>query len=178
MVVNGSTVRAIVARMLVHVKSLPVVNEISTIDGGRCVVVGDLHGQWLDFITVLDMAGEPSPLNKIVFNGDIVDRGPHGVEVLFTVFCMVLAYPEYVYINRGNHEVRRMNEKYNFEDQVYTHYDYETFDRIIDLFDWLSLVTLVNNKIIILHGGLFQYDDVTLDDLRAYFFVLCSDYQA
>lgn len=33
-------------------------------------------------------------------------------------YALKLAMPNYVFINRGNHELRRMNEKYGFLDHV------------------------------------------------------------
>lgn len=35
-------------------------------------------------------------------------------EVLFLVYALKLAMPNYVFVNRGNHELRRMNEKYGY----------------------------------------------------------------
>ena len=47
-------------------------------------VVGDTHGQYHDVMTLFAEAGLPSETNLFVFNGDFVDRGAWGVEVLST----------------------------------------------------------------------------------------------
>ena len=38
--------------------------------------------------------------SQFLFNGDLVDRGPHGVEVACLVFAFMLLYPESVFVNR------------------------------------------------------------------------------
>jgi len=108
----------------------------------------------------------PSEKNIFVFNGDFVDRGPHGIQVLLILFCLKLYCPKGVFLNRGNHEHRRMNAKYAFEDQVLALYDSELFDLIQDAFESLPICALINNRALVLHGGLFSEADVTLKDLQ------------
>jgi protein phosphatase len=145
-----------------HAKNI---NEITIPRNGRVIVVGDTHGQLPDLLTILDLGGMPSATNVYVFNGDFVDRGFHGPEVLFIIYSLCLAFPHCVYLNRGNHEQRRMNEKYHFEDQIRQRYDPELYDLIADTFLLLPLCTLIEHKVLVLHGGLFQFTDVTLDEI-------------
>jgi serine/threonine-protein phosphatase 5 len=35
-----------------------------------------------------------------------------------------------------------------------------------EVFNWLPLAFVLNRKVLVLHGGLFSKDGVTLDDLR------------
>jgi Ca2+-binding EF-hand superfamily protein/diadenosine tetraphosphatase ApaH/serine/threonine PP2A family protein phosphatase len=157
----------IINKILSHFKNnCSAMNIVNSEPDGRVIVVGDIHGQYFDLISVLDITGMPSAKNKIIFNGDLVDRGPHGPEVLFLVYCLILAYPQFVFIDRGNHEIRRMNEKYAFEEQIIKSYDLNLFDKIIDTFDWLPLTTLIDDKVLALHGGLFQYENVTIEELK------------
>lgn len=62
------------------------------------------------------------------------------------------AFPNNVFLNRGNHEARRMNEKYKFEDQIRQRYDSEIFELIQDTFKLLPLAATIEDKVFILHG--------------------------
>ena len=100
--------------------------------GGRWVVVGDLHGSLGDLLHILGVidtpqeqgsssggvVGMPSATNRLIFNGDFVDRGSKSVEVLCSVLALKLAFPRYVHINRGNHEDEDLNYAYDFAADV------------------------------------------------------------
>ncbi len=96
-------------RILAHARRLlsPLPNIVRVpAECQRAVVVGDLHGQLDDLLTVLAQTGLPQfPRNVLIFNGDFVDRGPHSCEVLLVLLALKCWRPEAVYLNRGNHEV-------------------------------------------------------------------------
>jgi len=70
----------------------------------RLVIVGDLHGQLADLNLVFEKCGMPSEQNRYIFNGDFVDRGPFGLEILILVLSFKALYPRHVFLTRGNHE--------------------------------------------------------------------------
>jgi len=131
---------------------------------GRIIVVGDTHGQLPDLFEILTLAGYPSINNMYLFNGDLVDRGPHGPEVIFAVYAMKIALPNHVFINRGNHEIRRMNEKYDFKNQMLEKFDAELYEAVSESFLWLPFCSMINQKVLVVHGGIPA--GTTLKDLK------------
>ena len=137
---------------------------------GRIIVVGDLHGQLADLLTILRLNGQPSPSNAFVFNGDFVDRGEAGVEVTMLLFAMYLAHPGAVFLNRGNHECSRMNLRYHFAQEVSTKcapHSNEIFQAYQAIFRLLPLITLIDHEIMVVHGGLYDVPGWDLPQIRS-----------
>uniref|UniRef100_M4BSB8 Serine/threonine-protein phosphatase n=1 Tax=Hyaloperonospora arabidopsidis (strain Emoy2) TaxID=559515 RepID=M4BSB8_HYAAE len=160
-------------------------NEIEIPMGVQLVVVGDLHGQLEDLLTILDKNGVPSSKTWYLFNGDFVDRGSHGVEVILLLLIFKLLYPNFVFLNRGNHEEQMINEAFGFEDEVHMKYGtdndevagwsglgtslnyspmklFHMFETVFDLF---PIFAMLNKRIFIVHGGLSNHENVTIDEL-------------
>eukprot|EP01127_Copromyxa_protea_P018101 TRINITY_DN5624_c0_g1_i1.p1 TRINITY_DN5624_c0_g1~~TRINITY_DN5624_c0_g1_i1.p1 ORF type:complete len:830 (-),score=138.19 TRINITY_DN5624_c0_g1_i1:42-2462(-) len=135
-------------------------------ENGHVTVVGDIHGQLIDLLTILSHTGFPSETQYYVFNGDLVDRGPHGPSVISLVLAMKLAWPDYVHINRGNHEDYSINHKYAFEEQCLALYDGRVMSAITEVYRWLPLCSVINDKVFVVHAGLTMYDDLTLDEIE------------
>lgn len=91
-----------------------------------------------------------------MFNGDFVDRGSFSAECMIALYAFKVADPECIYLNRGNHENRDLNKMYGFEGEIKTKYDDETFCLFADSFNYLPLGHIIENKILVLHGGLFE----------------------
>ena len=58
---------------------------------------GDIHGQFYDMISILDehtprLEQEPSGDFGLVFLGDYVDRGIHGVEVIIYLIALKINF--------------------------------------------------------------------------------------
>lgn len=123
----------------------------------QLTVVGDLHGSLTDLNTVLGLIGDPSDFNQVIFNGDLADRGDHGVEVIAIVCALVLAFPEHVHLNRGNHEDLALSVAYGLATEVQYKYGTAAFRRISglldDFFRSLPLVTIVEDDAMIVHAG-------------------------
>ncbi len=131
----------------------------------RMTIVGDIHGQLTDLLYILDHSGLPSKHNKYIFNGDFVDRGPMGVEVMCVMMSLYLGNPGQVVMNRGNHEDFAICCVYGFQQECCTKYDEITFGMFVEVFNWLPLFATINDSIFVLHGGLFHNKDVTLKEL-------------
>mmetsp|Transcript_86204 Transcript_86204/g.219591 ORF Transcript_86204/g.219591 Transcript_86204/m.219591 type:complete len:546 (-) Transcript_86204:41-1678(-) len=125
-----------------------------------CKIFGDTHGQLRDVLLLFGCFGFPGTVDcpVVVFNGDVVDRGAHQVELLMMIFALKIAMPDKVFINRGNHEDAHMNVKYGFNKAVIQAMGPEQgpaiFEMIGDAFSYLPLATRINDKILIVHGGI------------------------
>ncbi|XP_021924335.1 serine/threonine-protein phosphatase rdgC isoform X2 [Zootermopsis nevadensis] len=107
--------------------------------------------------------GLPSTENPYVFNGDFVDRGKKGLEVLLLLLSCLLVFPGGVFLNRGNHEDHIMNARYGFIREVKSKYKHnaERLLRLIErVYRWLPLGTVVNNKVLVVHGGISDVTDL------------------
>ncbi|KAG0180293.1 Serine/threonine-protein phosphatase 5 [Apophysomyces sp. BC1034] len=133
---------------------------------GKLTVCGDVHGQFYDFINIFDTNGYPSLKHAYLFNGDFVDRGSFSVEVILTLFAYKWLYPNRLYLARGNHETDNMNKVYGFEGEVKAKFSEMMFKLFSETFNALPLAHVIEHKILVVHGGLFSRDDVTLDDIR------------
>ncbi|KAF0757311.1 hypothetical protein AaE_004306, partial [Aphanomyces astaci] len=129
-------------------------------------VCGDTHGQFYDVCNIFALNGLPSETNPYLFNGDFVDRGSFSLEVVLTLFVMKLAFPGHVHLLRGNHESKNMNKIYGFEGEVKHKYDDVVMNLFSEVFNWLPLAACIESKVLVVHGGLFHQDNVTLADIE------------
>lgn len=75
--------------------------------------------------------------------------------------------PNSFFLNRGNHETDDMNRAYGFEGECKAKYSERLFKVFSESFSALALATLIGQKYLVLHGGLFSDDNITLADIRA-----------
>ena len=133
---------------------------------GKFYVVGDTHGQFQDVIALFEKFGYPTKENPYLFNGDYVDRGSMGIEILCVLMAFKLADPECIYLNRGNHETQSMNSMYGFEKECISKYNSITYRECSDMFNTLPLGHLLNKKILVVHGGIFTDETKTIEDVQ------------
>eukprot|EP00197_Chlamydomonas_leiostraca_P003143 CAMPEP_0202869786 /NCGR_PEP_ID=MMETSP1391-20130828/13229_1 /ASSEMBLY_ACC=CAM_ASM_000867 /TAXON_ID=1034604 /ORGANISM="Chlamydomonas leiostraca, Strain SAG 11-49" /LENGTH=507 /DNA_ID=CAMNT_0049550165 /DNA_START=71 /DNA_END=1594 /DNA_ORIENTATION=+ len=147
-------------------KAMPSLVDIAVPEDKHFTVCGDVHGQFFDLTRIWELNGLPSPENPYLFNGDFVDRGSFSLEVMLSLLAFKVLYPDSMWLARGNHESKNMNKIYGFEGEVKAKYSAVMADVFRETFCWLPLAYVLNGKVIVLHGGLFSRDDVTLDDIR------------
>ncbi|KDR10586.1 serine/threonine-protein phosphatase 5 isoform X2 [Zootermopsis nevadensis] len=166
---QGKLHRKYAYKILLDVKQLfmsqPSLVEITVPDDSKFTICGDIHGQFYDLMNIFDLNGLPSPSNPYLFNGDFVDRGSFSVECIFTLFGFKLLYPEHFFMSRGNHESQTMNQMYGFEGEVKAKYTAQMSELFTEVYNWLPLAHCLNGKVLVMHGGLFSRDDVTLDEI-------------
>ncbi|XP_055586958.1 serine/threonine-protein phosphatase 5-like [Uranotaenia lowii] len=147
-------------------KKQPSLVDITVPDQNKFTVCGDIHGQFYDLLNIFDINGMPSETNPYLFNGDFVDRGSFSVECIFTLFGFKLLYPNHFFMSRGNHESVNMNQMYGFTGEVVAKYSQSMSEMFTIVYNWLPLCHCINGKVLVMHGGLFSKDEVSLDDLR------------
>ncbi|KAI5790173.1 Metallo-dependent phosphatase-like protein [Geopyxis carbonaria] len=145
----------------------PTMPEVKIAEGKKLTVCGDTHGQYFDLLEIFNRNGYPSDTHAYLFNGDFVDRGSWSTEIALLLYCYKWLRPDNFYLNRGNHETDDMNRVYGFEGECKAKYNERTFKLFSESFSALPLATLIGDKYLVLHGGLFSDDKITLDDIRA-----------
>ena len=162
---------AVVEEFLVRVeklsRELPNIVRIPKAKEGCVVkVVGDTHGQFQDLVYIMDTFGYPSADNPYLFNGDYVDRGSQGLEILLTLFAWKLANPACIHLNRGNHEADTMNMQYGFESEMASKMSVEMFRKCSKVFEALPVGHIIGDSVLVVHGGLFGDDSVTVETIQ------------
>lgn len=147
-------------------KSLPSLVHIQVPKDSHFTVCGDVHGQYYDLMNIFELNNLPSEDNPYLFNGDFVDRGSFSVEVMLTLMAFKVLYPRHMHLTRGNHESKGMNKIYGFEGEVKAKYNTIMMDVFRETFNWLPLAVVLNKKVLVVHGGLFSRDGVTLEELE------------
>lgn len=109
--------------------------EVNVDETERLILVGDIHGQLADLLHILDLNGMPGNNGtKYIFNGDFVDRGDYGVECMLILLALLIARPDCVYMNRGNHEDFAICSVYGFQAECCEKYDPITFSLFVEIF--------------------------------------------
>ncbi|SCW02359.1 LAFE_0F04698g1_1 [Lachancea fermentati] len=129
-------------------------------------VCGDTHGQFYDVLNIFKRFGKVNSKHTYLFNGDFVDRGSWSCEVAILFYCLKILFPNRIFLNRGNHETNNMNKIYGFEDECKYKYSARIFEMFSQSFESLPLATVINNKYLVMHGGLSSDPNVDLNDFK------------
>lgn len=128
--------------------------EPNVINVTSCVhIVGDIHGQFDDLITIFKLGGIP-PKQKYIFLGDYVDRGKHSIEVICLLLILKYLYPEQIILLRGNHESREMIKQYGFANDCKTKLTLQCQKYFCTTFDKMPLCAIIDKKAFCVHGGI------------------------
>ncbi|KAJ5628657.1 Serine/threonine-protein phosphatase [Penicillium lividum] len=168
---NGKNIhRKYVLQIIKATKELvynePTMVEIGVEEGKKLTVCGDTHGQFFDLLEIFRRNGSPSDTHAYLFNGDFVDRGSWSCEIALLLYSYKWLRPNGLFLNRGNHETDDMNKVYGFEGECKAKYNERVFKVFSESFSALPLATLIGGKYLVLHGGLFSDDKITLNDIR------------
>jgi len=131
---------------------------------GEALVIGDLHGDLESLITILQTSGFLEKLaarrdTTLIFLGDYGDRGAYSAEVYYTFLKLKLAFPEKVVLLRGNHEgpADLMASPHDLPMRFQTRFKENwkaAYAKVRELFSYLYNALLVEERCLMVHGGL------------------------
>ena len=121
------------------------------------VLVGDLHGHFLDLLRIFQKHGSPAQ-QRYLFLGDLVDRGEFSLETITLLFVMKILYPTNLYMIRGNHEFLDVFEGFGFGQEIATSYfDYNPkllMNAFANSFAQFPIACIIDRKYFCVHGGI------------------------
>ncbi|HEX2556887.1 MAG TPA: metallophosphoesterase family protein, partial [Nitrososphaera sp.] len=136
------------------------------------VIISDLHGDSHSLFRILDEISYTkflvNPMNKLVFLGDYVDRGSDSIGILYSICYLKHAHPDSVVLMRGNHESpseipfsshdlpHRVEERFGASGKI-------VYSKLLSMFKLLSLVTIVQQNLLLVHGGV-PTEDSAIDN--------------
>ncbi|MHA2502249.1 MAG: metallophosphoesterase [Candidatus Kariarchaeaceae archaeon] len=123
------------------------------IDTGSVLVLGDIHGDYLQLRRAFHYF-DTEAIDYIIIAGDLIDRGPEMIECLEYVMSRQIMDPEHVIFLRGNHELKAINEMYGFRGYCTGIYGSAIYDKFAAAFQQLPLAALVGDWALICHGGI------------------------
>jgi diadenosine tetraphosphatase ApaH/serine/threonine PP2A family protein phosphatase len=160
---NGEVGNLSVIGRLVKVKPL-----------GEAVVIGDLHGDMESLVRILEESDFLRRANQkdgttLVFLGDYGDRGAYSAEVYYIVLKLKLHFPHKVVLMRGNHEGPEdlLPYPHDLPTQFRVRFGEKgaaAYLKIRDLFEHLYSAVIVDERYLMIHGGLPAKAN-TIDDL-------------
>lgn len=106
---------------------------LQTSENARICILGDLHSCIDSLAKMLSWCAQEGffedggsirlrPDRYVIFLGDLVDRGPFGIDILVIVMMLKVANEEQVILIDGNHETHPIYNAYGLSDEVRTEY--------------------------------------------------------
>ena len=132
-----------------------------------CKIFGNIYGNYKDLMRYFESYGNPSNdkngdinVMQYIFLGDFCDRGYHSLEVILLLFALKIKYPNFIYLVRGHHEDRYININKGLGDECKERLNDDirnslsVFSNINKVFDYLPFGILLDNNVLMVHGGI------------------------
>ena len=133
-----------------------------------CKIFGNIYGLYNDLMRFFESYGNPSDsiqngdinVMQYIFLGDFCDRGFYSLEVVFLLFALKVKYPNFIYLIRGHHEDKNVNEIYGLgqecKDRLNDEINKENsiFNLINKAFEYLPFGVLIDGGTLLVHGGI------------------------
>jgi protein phosphatase len=139
------------------------------------VIIGDIHGDLGSLYKILDEINFKIFLtnkdNKIIFLGDYIDRGTNSVAVLYTICKLKQMYSSSVILMRGNHEASEdfPFQSHDLPQKIKEYFGSDkndtTYSLVLSFFRALPVMTIIENQLLIVHGGLQPHVNESIEDM-------------
>lgn len=135
----------------------------------KIIFIGDLHSSLHSLIRhmehwkangIIDINYKVLDPYIIVCTGDIIDRGPYGIELLYLFNLFIRCNePGRIQIIKGNHETLEMYSEHGFKDEIKYQLNKENRVKIKSLVDRLPVAIFIRRKqhrkwYMFCHGGM------------------------
>lgn len=138
------------------------------------IIIGDIHGQLYDLFELFKTVGEPGEEGtpghkyKFLFMGDYVDRGSFSIPTFAYLAAFKVKYRDQVFLLRGNHECRQVNQMYGFYAECSNHFGHSgPWSLCNEAFDFLPMAAVTDRRVFSVHGGLSP-DIPTIEKINSY----------
>src|SRR5208283_2649289 len=147
-----------------RVGNLTVINRLVKLEPiGEALVIGDLHGDLESLILILQTSRFVEKMEKtkdatLIFLGDYGDRGDKSAEIYYAVLKLKLAFPRQIVLLRGNHEAPKdllgypHDLPFHFQNRFGNDWK-PAYEKTRALFDYLCNVVWVEDRYLMVHGG-------------------------
>ena len=124
----------------------------------KIIYLGDYHSSIHSLIDVIQQLKNNKILNNnyqlienhyLVFLGDIVDRGPYGIECLYIIYMLFYINnqkDEKVFILNGNHEEKNTYSMYGFNLEMNNQLNSDLKQKLENLIEYLPLALFVKKN--------------------------------
>jgi serine/threonine-protein phosphatase PP1 catalytic subunit len=153
-----------IIQLIKHSKEILVKQPILLEIEGPINILGDIHGQFYDLLRLFEFGNFP-PKSNYLFLGDYVDRGKQSIETMCLLLAFKIKFPENFFLLRGNHECENVNKLYGFYDECKRRHSIKLWKVFTDLFNWLPVAAIIEDRIFCVHGGLSP-DLTTIDQIN------------
>jgi diadenosine tetraphosphatase ApaH/serine/threonine PP2A family protein phosphatase len=131
---------------------------------GEALVIGDLHGDLKSLGAIMEKSAflkkmEDNKHAMLIFLGDYGDRGIQSPELYCSVLSLKLAFPKQVVLMRGNHEgpsdlMASPHDLPIHLQRMFKEKWVAVYQRIRELFDCFYNAVYVEERYLMVHGGL------------------------
>ena len=154
-----------------HRQDVSFAEKMELSDDTKIIAIGDIHSGIHTFLEIMDSLYEKGVLKDdfglsrgyhLVFLGDLVDRGAHGLDILHLVFRLKTRNFQSVHIINGNHEDHGTYTHYGFKDELESQLtnpvDQNLVHNLLTFLPAVLFLKLGEKWLQFNHGGISEYE--------------------